>query len=42
MMSYKDFAPPALGLAGFAAHANGRKRFALVSRMRGSQRDSVG
>jgi hypothetical protein len=26
----KSAAPPALGQAGFAAHANGRKRFAPV------------
>jgi hypothetical protein len=34
-------APPALGPAGFEAHANGRKRFEPVSSTMGSQRDEV-
>jgi hypothetical protein len=33
-------APPALGQAGFEAHANGRKMFEPVSRTMGSQQDS--
>jgi hypothetical protein len=32
---------PGTGQGGFAAHANGRKRFAPADRTMGSQRDEV-
>jgi len=35
------FTSLAVGPTGFAAHANGRKRFMPVSRTKGSQRDEL-